>query len=81
MKIAFSTPIFASTAQTGDEPPIGVLSMSIKLEDLEWFTAKVENSTVALVELFREDWPQDELTGGSEDWPNHRPRSSVCCDG
>lgn len=63
-KIAFSTPIFASNTQGHDEPPIGVLSMSIKLEDFDWFQATVENSTVALVELFREDWLQDKSAGG-----------------
>lgn len=62
-KIAFSVPIFASSTHGSDQPPIGVLSMSIKLEDFEWFTADVEDSTIALVELFREDWLAKGLKG------------------
>ncbi len=61
-KIAFSMPIFASTHEEADQP-LGVLSMSVRLEDLTWFQAGVENSAVTIVELYRQNWLDDGLTG------------------
>ena len=61
-KIAFSTPIFAATGRDTAEP-IGVLSMSVRLENLTWFQAAVDNSAIALVELYRENWLDDDLKG------------------
>ncbi|NLS93104.1 MAG: protein kinase [Planctomycetaceae bacterium] len=60
-KIALSTPIFAPSSESGE--PIGILSMSVKLEDLTWFQSGVENSAVALVELYRENWLDDDSKG------------------
>lgn len=61
-KIAFSTPIFASSRERDGEP-LGVLSMSVRLEDLTWFQAGVDNSAVTIVELYRKNWLEDGLTG------------------
>jgi serine/threonine protein kinase len=61
-KIAFSVPIVVSTHEGGKET-IGVLCMSVRLEDLTWFPAAVENSAVALVELYRENWLEGDLKG------------------
>lgn len=61
-KIAFSSPIFP-LATSGENEPIGVLSMSVLLEEFKWFRADVDNSAVTLIELFREDWLQSDMAG------------------
>jgi serine/threonine protein kinase len=54
-KIAFSVPIVVRSPDNGKET-IGVLCMSVRLQDLTWFQATVDDSAVALVELYRENW-------------------------
>jgi serine/threonine protein kinase len=54
-KIAFSVPIVEMTSENVAET-IGVLCMSVRLEDLTWFPAEVDESAVVLVELYRKNW-------------------------
>ena len=61
-KIAFSVPIVALTPESNEET-IGVLCMSVRLEDLTWFPAEVDDSAVVLVELYRKNWLENGQKG------------------